>query len=71
MTTLYTVLSMEEVFAGTIQVQSTTMEVSYGGMLLQVEPIGGGEARIVRLLDCPLAAYLDPAYAPGAVIRLA
>jgi hypothetical protein len=43
-------------------------EVSIQGMLMQVEPLEGGQARIVRLLQCPLDKYLDPAFAPGAVV---
>ncbi|HBS47336.1 MAG TPA: hypothetical protein DEA91_27920 [Paenibacillus sp.] len=39
-------------------------------MLMQVEPMEEGRARIVRLLDCPLERYLDPSFSPGAIITL-
>lgn len=67
--TLYTVLSMEQVFEGAIQVTRPLQEVNIQGMLMQVEPLEGGQARIVRLLQCPLDKYLDPAYMPGALIN--
>lgn len=66
--TLYTILPMEQVFEGALSYVQPVQEVSIQGMLMQVEPIGGGQARIVRLLQCPLDRYLDAAYSPGAVI---
>ena len=68
--TLYTILPMEQVFEGALGYAQTLQEVSFRGMLMQVEPLGGGQARIVRLLECPLDNYLNAAYAPGAVVQL-
>ena len=64
--TLYTIMSMEQVWEGAFNNYATTREVSVQGMLMQVEPMEEGRARIVRLLDC----YLDPSYSPGAIIML-
>lgn len=69
--TLYTIMSMEQVWEGAFNNYATTREVSVQGMLMQVEPMEEGRARIVRLLDCPLDRYLDPSYSPGAIITLA
>lgn len=66
--TLYTILPMEQVFEGAFNMSNTAEEASIQGMLMQVEPLEGGRARIVRLLQCPLDKYLDPAFAPGSVI---
>ncbi|UQZ37301.1 hypothetical protein C2I18_29430 [Paenibacillus sp. PK3_47] len=66
--TFHTVLPMEQVFEGAIQVTGLLQEVNIKGMLMQVEPLEGGQARIVRLLHCPLDKYLDPAFMPGATI---
>ncbi|GGF79907.1 hypothetical protein GCM10010912_26120 [Paenibacillus albidus] len=67
---LYTVTPMEQVWEGAIRAATVTREVTYQGMLMQVEPLEQGQARIVRLLHCPLNRYLDPALSPGAIISL-
>ncbi|WP_379151495.1 YlzJ-like family protein [Paenibacillus sp. sgz5001063] len=66
--TLYTVIPIEQVYEGSVSFVQPLEEVSIQGMLMQVEPLERGQARIVRLLDCPLEKYLDPAYSPGAII---
>ncbi|AIQ42016.1 YlzJ-like family protein [Paenibacillus sp. FSL R7-0297] len=68
--TFYTILPMEQVFEGAFHYALPVQEVSYQGMLMQVEPLEGGQARIVRLLQCPLHRYLDAALSPGSVIQL-
>ncbi|WNS44846.1 YlzJ-like family protein [Paenibacillus sp. MMS20-IR301] len=68
--TFYTVLPMEQVFEGALSYAQPLQEVSIQGMLMQVEPLEGGQARIVRLLQCPLHKYLDAAYSPGSMIQL-
>ncbi|WP_340024053.1 YlzJ-like family protein [Paenibacillus sp. FSL K6-1096] len=67
---LYTVLAMEQIFDGALSYTRPLQEISVQGMLLQVEPLDGGQAKIVRLLHGPLDKYLDAAYAPGAVIQI-
>ncbi|MNC41370.1 hypothetical protein D3C75_901360 [compost metagenome] len=66
--TFYTVLPLERIFEGAISTTQPTLEVTIQGMLMQVEQLESGQARIVRLLGCPLDKYLDPAFAPGTVI---
>lgn len=39
-------------------------------MLMQVELLDGGQAKVVRLLQCPLDKYLDAAFSPGAIVQL-
>ncbi|WP_340393942.1 YlzJ-like family protein [Paenibacillus sp. FSL E2-0177] len=68
--TLYTVVAMEQVWEGAFNNYAATREISVQGMLMQVEPMEEGRARIVRLLDCPLNRYLDPAFSPGSIITL-
>jgi hypothetical protein len=66
--TFYTVLPLEQIFEGAINFTQPTQEVTVRGVLMQVEPLEGSQARIIRLLGCPLDKYLDPAFAPGKVI---
>lgn len=68
--TLYTVMAMEQVWEGAFSNYVATREVMVQGMLMQVEPMEDGRARIVRLLDCPLNRYLDSSFSPGAIITL-
>ncbi|WP_410510882.1 YlzJ-like family protein [Paenibacillus sp. BR2-3] len=66
--TLYTVMTMDQVWEGAYSGSPPLRELSMGGMLMQVEPLEEGRARIVRLLHCPLNRYLDPGLSPGAII---
>lgn len=40
----------------------------YQGMLMEVKPLMSGQALIIRLINPPLDCYLQPEYAPGAII---
>ncbi|AIQ53268.1 YlzJ-like family protein [Paenibacillus sp. FSL R7-0331] len=66
--TFYTVVPIEQMFEGAYSSGQQAEEVMICGMLMQVEPLEGRQARIIRLLQCPLDKYLNPAFAPGAVI---
>ncbi|ASA22202.1 YlzJ-like family protein [Paenibacillus donghaensis] len=66
----YTVMPMEEIWEGAIHTSAPTMEVSVAGVVMEVEPLEQGRGRIVRLLQCPLDSYLNPALSPGAVVSL-
>lgn len=68
--TFYTVLPMEQIFEGALSYAPPMQEISLQGMLLQVEPLGGGQAKVVRLLHGPLDKYLDAAFSPGAIIQI-
>ena len=62
--TMYTIVP-EEVIWKDAEIERITAEIRINGVLMEVEPLTDGEARIVRLLDCSLEDYLHPGYAPG------
>ncbi|MFF2888135.1 YlzJ-like family protein [Paenibacillus sp. NPDC057967] len=67
--TLHTVMPLELVLQGIHDEQDKPMhEVTVRGIKMQVIPVAPGMGRIVRLLDCSLHDYLNPAFMPGAVI---
>lgn len=68
--TFHTILPLDVVLEGfgDTKRMRPVMEVRIGGVLMQIEPVQPGIGRIVRLLDCPLDAYLKPEYAPGSII---
>ena len=68
--TFYTILPMEQVFEGALSYTPPVQEMTIQGMLMQVELLDGGQAKVVRLLQCPLDKYLDAAFSPGAIIQL-
>jgi hypothetical protein len=70
--TFQTILPLEVVLDGfgDPEKMRRTVEIRTGGMLLEVEPLGDGYGRIVRLLDCPLDCYLRPELGPGNLIRM-
>lgn len=67
--TLYTVMPMEMVWEGMWKEPEVLAEVRVNGLLMQVQPLESRRGIIVRLLDCPLEAYLNPSYEPGQVIE--
>jgi len=70
--TFHTILPLEIVHDGIDDPKRMrrTVEIRTGGMQLEVEPVGDGLGRIVRLLDCPLDGYLKPELNPGNLIRM-
>lgn len=67
--TLHTVMPLELVLQGIDNERAEPMhEVKVKGIKMQIVPIAPGMGRIVRLLDCSLHDYLNPALMPGAVI---
>lgn len=68
--TIYSVMPAELLWEGYAPSSPPQLkEISRGGLLLQVEPLEEGKAKIVRLLNGPLNAYLDDAWAPGSIIN--
>ncbi|AKG35160.1 YlzJ-like family protein [Paenibacillus durus] len=65
---LYSVISADQVWEGAIKASPPFREVTVQGIVMQVEPLDEGRARIVRLLQCPLHRYLEPGLAPGQII---
>lgn len=51
------------------QSSAKSSEIRVEGILMEVEPIAEDQAKVIRLLDCRLPDYLNPRYAPGAIIR--
>ncbi|WP_337032193.1 YlzJ-like family protein [Paenibacillus illinoisensis] len=68
--TMYTVMPPEHLWSGMWKEGEDTREVKINGLLMQIRPVSDSEAVIVRLLDCPLEAYLDPANMPGSKVPL-
>ncbi|MHB1125532.1 MAG: YlzJ-like family protein [Bacillota bacterium] len=65
---LYTVMPMEMVLEGMDQ-QRDWVETEYEGIIMQVEPLKLGEARVVRIFSTDPQDFLNPRYQPGAVIN--
>ncbi|EHB67297.1 MULTISPECIES: YlzJ-like family protein [Paenibacillus] len=68
----YSIIPLERSLApgaDDIEPGSRFREVRIGGVLMEVEPMGEEQARIVRLLDCGLEHYLNSSYAPGSIVR--
>ncbi|MCM3175354.1 MULTISPECIES: YlzJ-like family protein [Paenibacillus] len=68
--TMYTVMPPEQLWSGMWQEAEDTREVKVNGLLMQVRPVSETEAVIIRLLDCPLEAYLDASNTPGSRVPL-
>jgi hypothetical protein len=59
---------MEIIFAGMEQQTYDYIEMTIGGIMMQVEVVGLNQAKIIRLLSCQPNDYLNPAYMPGTMI---
>lgn len=66
---LYTSMPLDVVLQGLNDDREPLQEVWAYGVKMQVTPIAPGIGKIVRLLECPLNDYLNPALTPGTVIR--
>ncbi|UVI32558.1 YlzJ-like family protein [Paenibacillus spongiae] len=66
--TIYSSVPLEVVLNGLNEQPGPFVDIAVGGIRMQVEPLSPGIGRIVRLLECPLEAYLKPEYTPGTVI---
>ena len=67
---LYTVLPIEDVLEGVEEDPVSTIELVMGGLALEVEPLGGFQARIVRVLSTNPNDFLLPHSQPGAIIHM-
>ncbi|MDQ6419196.1 YlzJ-like family protein [Paenibacillus sp. LHD-117] len=67
--TLHTIMPLELVLQGYDEEMEPTLDVWTRGVKMQVAPVAPGYGRIVRLLECTLYDYLNPALAPGSLIR--
>jgi len=66
---LYTHLPLEQVLAGLDELEAP-QDIAFENVMLQVQPLPGGKGRVVRLISPRPEDYLNPRYAPGAVIAL-
>ncbi|MFB9329759.1 YlzJ-like family protein [Paenibacillus aurantiacus] len=66
--TLYTSMPLELVLSGMNEQPGPYVDIVIGDIKMQVEPVSPGIGKIVRLLECPLDAYLNPQYTPGTII---
>lgn len=66
--TIYTSLPIELVLEGLNRDMEPHQEVWVNGVFMQVEPVAPGMGKIVRLLQCSLDDYLNPALAPGSIV---
>jgi hypothetical protein len=66
--TIHSIMPMEVIFAGLEQQTYNYVEVTVGGISMQVEIVGVNQAKVVRLLSCRPDDYLNPAYTPGTII---
>ncbi|WP_040948738.1 YlzJ-like family protein [Gorillibacterium massiliense] len=66
---LHTIIPQEHIYGAEKEQDYRFSDVVVGGVSMQVQDLGMGRARIVRLYSANLQDYLNPAYSPGAVIR--
>ncbi|TXK81924.1 YlzJ-like family protein [Paenibacillus sp. N3.4] len=64
----YSVIPMDVIFEGMESFEPRYMEIEQGGVFMQIEPINGFQARIVRLYSCNPQDYLNAHYTPGTII---
>ncbi|MNZ80031.1 hypothetical protein D3C78_986520 [compost metagenome] len=66
--TLYTSMPLELVLEGINEEREPLQEISLNGIKMQVAPVAPGFGKIVRLVECDLHDYLNPALTPGNII---
>lgn len=66
---LYTIMPAEEVWKDMEKESVPTVEMTMGGVLLQLEPLGNFKARVVRVISSNPNDYLQPHHQPGFIIR--
>ncbi|WP_426446991.1 YlzJ-like family protein [Paenibacillus sp. S-38] len=67
--THYTILPMEAVMEGMESEVQPPVEIVMNGVMMQVLPLNGQQATIVRLLSGNPQDYLNPQYSPGRLIE--
>jgi hypothetical protein len=66
---IYSPVPLEQIIEGIEDGVTAPEEIQVEGILMQVQPIDGQRARIVRLLSPNPQDYLNPRYAPGNLIH--
>ncbi|CAM3360248.1 YlzJ-like family protein [Marinicrinis lubricantis] len=67
--TLYTEVSLNDIFEGHDQLTQALEEIQVEGVTMQVEPMSTGQAKIVRLISSDPNDYLNPRLQPGSIIE--
>jgi hypothetical protein len=65
---IHSIIPLEVIFTGMEQQTYNYVEVTVGGISLQVERVGVNQAKIIRLLCCRPDDFINPAYTPGTII---
>lgn len=65
---LWSVMPLELVLGGEPAGYAPSREMWVEGRLLEVEPLGDGTARVIRLHSGNAQDYLDPRFQPGTLI---
>ncbi len=66
----WTPLDLDQVFKGWDQPIEQIVDMEYDGLLVQVNPIGNGKARLVRLISGNPMDYLRPELTPGTIVAM-
>lgn len=66
--TLYSVIPIEQILEGIEDKLEPCLELHISGVIMQVQPVGAHQARIVRMISPDPQHYLNPAFAPGQFI---
>ncbi len=66
----WTPLDLEQVLEGWDRMNLNLVEIEYDGLLLQVEPLGDGKGKVVRLISSNPTDFLRPDLLPGRVIPM-
>jgi hypothetical protein len=67
--TIYSPMPPEKIYAGMQKDAEPFQEILVNGVIMQIQPINPTQAKIVRIISPNPQDYLNPAYAPGQVIR--
>ncbi|NLJ80724.1 MAG: hypothetical protein GX335_06855 [Firmicutes bacterium] len=66
---LYTVVASEDIWEGVEKEPAPTVEMSLAGVIMQLEPLGDFQAKIVRIVSTNPQDYLLASYQPGTIVR--
>ena len=66
---IHSVVPIDIILAGHEQIVAPD-EIEYAGIIMHVERLSGGQAKIVRLISADPAHYLLPDLQPGSIITL-
>ncbi|MDN5347734.1 MAG: hypothetical protein PWP65_1298 [Clostridia bacterium] len=67
---IYTPLPLELVWENADRFYPAYQEISLGRLRLQVEPLGFGKCKVIRIFSTDPADYLQGAYQPGNILDL-